>query len=129
MGIMPRYARHVHGIGSRFSTLTVGTQRQRAGTLAMIALMLVLPVARLSASAQSGDPAGASPAQDHAEVIAQGISALPDGDLAWRLVSAQAQPVGEAGGVQRALGFNVAGDGALLVTDNGSGSRVRLGAG
>src|SRR3954470_21638587 len=112
MGIMPRYARHVHGIVSRFSTFTIGTQRQRVGTLAMIALMLVLPVARLSASAQSGDAAGASPAQDHAAVIAQGISRLPDGDLAWRLVSAQAQPIGDAVGVERAFGFTVAGDSA-----------------
>jgi hypothetical protein len=126
---MPRCVRHVHDIVSRFSTSTIGIQRRTIGTLAMIALMMALPVARLGVSAQGGDLEGASPAEDHAEVIAQGVGGLPAGDLAWRLVSAEAQPIGDAQGVARALGFNVAGDAALLVTDENNGSRTRLGAG
>src|SRR5215211_5286884 len=87
-------------------------------TMLMVALLLSVPLARMGASAQeSDDPNAPSPAEDHAEVIAQGIGAIPAEQVAWRLVEDTAEPVGEADFEARALGFAVATEDALLLAD------------
>ena len=49
--------------------------------------------------------------------------------MAWRVVQDTAEPLGEAGFEERALGFVIATDGALLLTDEGTGARVVLAPG
>jgi hypothetical protein len=99
-------------------------------TMLMVALLLSVPLARMGASAQeSDDPNAPSPAEDHAEVIAQGIGAIPAEQVAWRLVEDTAEPVGEADFEERALGFAVATEDALLLADEADGARTRLGRG
>jgi hypothetical protein len=67
--------------------------------------------------------------QPTASVIAQGVAALPPGEIVWRVVADLARPAAEAQFEERALGFAVAGDAPILLTDDGSGAQARLGAG
>jgi hypothetical protein len=87
-------------------------------------IALVRPVA-----AQEADAGAASAAGDHSEVIAQGVAAFAGGDMAWRLVEDTAEPVGEAAFEERALGFAVATENSLLLTDDPSGARTVLAPG
>ncbi len=68
-------------------------------------------------------------AGDNAEVVAQGIDSLPSGDIAWRIVEDTAETVGAAGYEERALGFAIATEDALLLTDEVTGARTRLASG
>lgn len=91
-----------------------------AGLLVAISLM------HLGASASAQD---ASLAGDHAEVIAQGVDSLAGDSMAWRVVRDSAPPAGEAGFEERALGFAIATDGSLLLTDDATGARTLLSPG
>src|SRR5215213_6060360 len=86
---------------------------------AAVLFALVRPVA-----AQELQPA--AEAGVNTEVVAQGISTFTGGEIAWRLVEDTAEPIGGAGFEERALGFAVAADGALLLTDDPSGARTLL---
>jgi hypothetical protein len=77
-----------------------------------------------SVSAQNATLAG-----DHAEVIAQGVDSLAGDSMAWRVVRDSAPPAGEADFEERALGFAIATDGALLLTDDATGARTLLSPG
>src|SRR5687768_7079330 len=84
--------------------------------IAFAMLLVALPFSRATTTrAQELQPASA--AGENIEVIAQGISAFGGGEIAWRLVEDTAEPIGEAGFEERALGFAVATDGAILLTD------------
>jgi hypothetical protein len=105
-----------------------GVSRQAAvAALTLALLVMSLPLARIDARAQELN--APSVAGDHAEVIAQGVASFSSGELAWRLVEDTAEPLGEADFEERALGFAIATDGALLLTDDPTGARTRLAPG
>jgi len=115
---------------SLFSNATRGhfaSRRSAAIGLTFALLFLALPLARIGAFAQGfGQP---SVAGDNAEVIAQGVASLPYEKAAWRLVEDTAEPLGEATFEDRALGFAIAIEGGLLLTDNPSAARTVLSPG
>jgi hypothetical protein len=81
-----------------------------------------------SSAARQAD-SGFSPASGPAQVIAQGVVALPEGDAVWRTVRTRALLPPDAPFEERALGFVLASSGPLLLVDQGSGTQVRLGTG
>src|SRR5215208_1420842 len=95
--------------------------------IAFAMLLVALPFSRASttrAQELEGDSAG-----DNTEVVAQGIAPFAGGEIAWRLVEDTAEPIGGAGFEERALGFAVATEGTLLLTDDPSGARTLLAPG
>jgi hypothetical protein len=70
-----------------------------------------------------------SPASGPAQVIAQGVVELPDGDAVWRIVRTRALMPEDAPFEERPLGFVLAAAGPLLLIDQETGEQVRLGAG
>ena len=65
----------------------------------------------------------------HAQVVAQGVVALPEGDVAWRAVRGRAGSVADAPFAARPLGFVLATGEALLLADGETGEQARLGPG
>src|SRR5690606_7862808 len=66
-----------------------------------------------------------SPAVGRAQVITQGIAALPDGDYVMRIVRRTAPALGDAKIGRRALGFALATDEPILITEvTGDGDDV-----
>src|SRR5215218_9323243 len=97
-------------------------------SLFAFALLVTLPLSRATTTrAQELQPA--SVAGENTEVVAQGISTFTGGEMAWRLVEDTAEPIGEAAFEERALGFAVATEGTLLLTDDPSGARTLLAPG
>src|SRR5215218_2274573 len=78
--------------------------------------------------AGQADP-GFSPASGPAQVIAQGVVALPEGEAVWRTVRTRALLPQDAPFEERPLGFVLASSGPLLLVDQESGTQVRLGRG
>jgi hypothetical protein len=70
-----------------------------------------------------------SPAQGHAEVIAQGAVKLPKGQAAWRVEAYPAFLPGAAPMLKRPLSFLVADKDPILVTEGKSGDMTRLAGG
>lgn len=95
--------------------------------LALASLMALLPFAA-TALLQLG-PDAPSPATGHAQVIAHGVSALPAPRLAWRIVEDTAEPRDQALAEERALGFALADQQAILVYDQLTAGQSRLGSG
>ena len=86
--------------------------------LALLAAPLVGVVAR-----QVADLSGPSPARGDARVVAQGVAAVgEEGNLVWRLVRYTAAPRGEAVATRHPLGFLIASDGGLLLSDAPAGT-------
>src|SRR5215217_4918685 len=81
-----------------------------------------------SGAARQAD-AGFSPASGPAQVIAQGVVALPEGDAVWRTVRTRALLPQDAPFEERPLGFVLASSGPLLLVDQESGEQIRLGTG
>lgn len=92
----------------------------------MVVAMLLSPMATLGL--QPTLPDGPSPAEGPAEVIAQGVAALPD-QAAWRVVRDTAEPLETAVPEERALGFALADQDAIVVNDLTYGTQARLAAG
>jgi hypothetical protein len=95
-------------------------------------LILVIVAALWGANplrSEAQDSIGYSPASGHAAVIAQGVVAMPAGDVVWRTVRARALESDAAPFEERALGFVLATSGPLLLTDQATGNQVRLGIG
>ena len=97
---------------------------------ALLAALLVVGAptagAALRALQAADDP---SPAQGHAEVIAQGVAILPADEVAWRVVIDTAEPEDEAEIQERALGFALAEEDAVLINDSSFGTQTRLATG
>ncbi len=70
-----------------------------------------------------------SPASGPAQVIAQGVAALPAGDAVWRTVRTRAALPADAAFEERPLGFVLASTGPMLLVDEATGEQVRLGRG
>ncbi|HET7095261.1 MAG TPA: hypothetical protein VFI22_17360, partial [Thermomicrobiales bacterium] len=81
------------------------------------------------ASAQTEQPAGASPASGTAQVAAQGVAPLPGGDVVWRVVAEPAAPASQASAVDGRPGFVLADQGTLVVEGATTGDESRLDAG
>ena len=97
-----------------------------AGLLVAI-LLLGAPVA--AGVLRQPAPDDPSPAQGHAEVIAHGVAPMPDDELAWRVVADTAALPDDADRAERALGFVLAAEDALLLNDLDSRAQTRLAAG
>jgi hypothetical protein len=70
-----------------------------------------------------------SPATGHAQVIAQGVAELPNIPVIWRVAKLDAQPAAQAGVFERVLGFALADQATVLVTDGTTGDEMRLAPG
>lgn len=104
-----------------------GRRRSITPVVALLALALVAPAAALPLPQIAPD--APSPAQGHAQVIAHGLAAMPADEVAWRIVG-DAAPLPEDAEVEDyALGFALAGRGAMLLNDADDAGRVRLAAG
>lgn len=103
------------------------TTRRHVFLATIFSLILsLLPMSRLVAGAETASPKADNP---NADVIAQGVATLPADQIAWRLVQDTAEPLGGAIFEERALGFAIATDDALLLTNEIDGSRIRLAPG
>lgn len=91
-------------------------------------LLFVTPVgADLLRQIGLGD---ASPANDHAAVIAQGVAPMPEGDLVLRVVADAASTDNvESADPRRAVGFLLAGGDTIAVNDADTVSQMNLSTG
>jgi Bacterial TSP3 repeat len=110
------------------ATTFAGRGRWRLGALTLLVLALAgaptwAMAARLVSLAQEG------PATGHAQVVAQGVAALPTGEIVWRVAYHEARLPEDAPRVERDLGFLVADQGPVLLTDEGAGTRTHLAPG
>lgn len=98
--------------------------------IARLVALLVLAATGLlgigPALAQLDDTA--SPARGSASVIAQGVAALPAGELGWRVTLASAVPETDSA-ARNAPGFILADQGALLLNHLDAETQTRLAAG
>ena len=70
-----------------------------------------------------------SSATGTSQVVAQGVVAMPEGDLRWDVTARTAPPPANASPMTGSLGFLVVTEGVLLVEDGETGEQVRLPAG
>lgn len=101
----------------------------RQGLIGLVVVLAVLAgpigvMARLQATLD-----GPSPAQDHAQVIAQGVAGMPGDQVAWRVVVDEAEALDVAELEGRALGFALADADAIVVNDVTYGTQTRLAPG
>lgn len=97
-------------------------------TLALLALLLA-PNPRAIGVAAGARAQERSPAQGHAQVIAQGVAAMPADSVVWRAVRGLAPPAAEAPLVELSLGFLLAEGGPVLASGEGEGDQTRLAPG
>lgn len=122
---MPRHAPCACGRRSPGSAAGV---RKRAAPIVLLLALIFSLCGVTSAGARQADT-GYSPASGPAQVIAQGVSALPAGDVVWRTVRTRALLPPDAPFEERPLGFVLASSGPLLLADQQSGEQIRLGRG
>lgn len=94
--------------------------RHRLGRWSIALFVLAAAPAGLIA-AQQVIVQDVSPAQGAAQVVAQGLSELPEGELVWRIVERQALPRGEAQPGERVTSYVIARDESILLTDVNNG--------
>jgi hypothetical protein len=100
---------------------------RRHGASAALLISLVLVLAPRVAAQGAADVAF-SPASGTAQVIAQGVAPLPEGNVVWRTVRARALPVAGAPFEAQPLSFVLATTGPLLLTSE-DGAQTQLGKG
>ncbi len=100
---------------------------RRLGVSMALLITLVLILAPQVAAQDAADVAF-SPASGTAQVIAQGVAPLPEGNVVWRTVRARALPLADAPFEAQPLSFVLATTGPLLLT-NEDGSQIQLGTG
>ena len=101
------------------------TRRPGAFSALIIALLLFLPP---WAAAQDAADVTFSPASGTAQVIAQGVAPLPEGNVVWRTVRARALPIADAPFEVQPLSFVLATTGPMLLTSE-DGAQIQLGTG
>jgi hypothetical protein len=112
----------------RHACVAAGAQRFATPIVLIFSLVFSLFGFIPSGAARQVDP-GFSPASGPAQVIAQGVVALPEGDAVWRTVRTRALLPQDAPFEERPLGFVLASSGPLLLVDQESGEQIRLGSG
>ncbi len=99
--------------------------------IALLCLLFAIPAG--VATARQLAPASTSPATGHAQVVTQGIALFTDQEMVWRVVERTAQPRWDAKAMRSVLGFVLASDEPVLLTniveDNKKHDVARLGAG
>jgi hypothetical protein len=113
------------GCGRRVSAATV----RKTATQVVLIVTLAFSLFGIVPSGAAQADLGFSPASGPAQVIAQGVVALPEGDAVWRTVRTRAPLPEDAPFEERPLGFVLASSGPLLLVDQASGTQVRLGTG
>src|SRR5215207_8229993 len=103
--------------------------RKTAPTIVLMLTLVLSLFGVVPAGVVGQADSGFSPASGPAQVIAQGVAALPEGDAVWRTVRTRASLPQDALFEERPLGFVLAPSGPLLLVDQQSGEQVRLGAG
>jgi hypothetical protein len=93
--------------------------------LAVVASVAVAPLARAFFQV----PDEPSPATGTAQVVAQGVVAIPNGDLRWEIRERNAPPPANAAAMTSGLGFLVVTQEVLLVEDSDTGVQIRVPAG
>jgi hypothetical protein len=101
------------------------TRHLGAFTALLLSLALFLAP---QVAAQDAAEVTFSPASGTAQVIAQGVAPLPEGNVVWRTVRARALPLADAPFAARPLSFVLATTGPLLLT-NEDGTQTQLGTG
>lgn len=95
---------------------------------ATVGLILALAIGG-SVTAQTVLPPDFSPVSGDAAVIAQGVADLSADEVVWRTSRARVGTPEDEPFEPRPLGFVVAADGPLLLTNQDTGERIRLGPG
>lgn len=100
-----------------------------AALSALVIALLVVGTPTAAAVLQQLTADAPSPAEGHAQVIAQGVSGMPADSIAWRVVTDTAELQEDAPIEERALGFALADEEAIVVNDLSFGTQARLGTG
>ncbi|MFT4039777.1 MAG: hypothetical protein QM692_16475 [Thermomicrobiales bacterium] len=99
----------------------------RHGLAAALLVGAAFGLAPLASAFQT--PADQSPESGTAQVVAQGVLQVGDGDLRWQVTDRVAQLPGNAEPIASDAGFLVVESGVLLLEDTQSGNQYRLPAG
>jgi len=118
----------MHPESFRQLCVTACTAKSTTPIILLLSLTFSLFAVVPSGAARQAD-SGFSPASGPAQVIAQGVVPLPEGDAVWRTVRTRAPLPQDSPFEERPLGFVLASSGPLLLVDQGSGEQVRLGTG
>lgn len=118
------FGRHMPG-----SEIRTAPRLAAVVTVVGLLALLATPVRGALLQAIQGAPDGPSPASGHANVIAHGVAEMPSERIAWRVVRDDAEPLNQAAPRERAVGFTLADEGAILVNDVSAGTQARLAAG
>src|SRR3954447_808887 len=118
----------------RFDRLTKpasGPHRLRTKSLLGTLLVLVMLLAGSSGALAllQTSVTGPSPAQGHAQVIADGVAGMPADQIAWRVVVDNAEKLDTAQPLSRPLGFALADQDAIVINDITLGTQNRLAPG
>jgi hypothetical protein len=97
------------------------------GAFSALLITLALCLAPQAVAQEAADVTF-SPASGTAQVIAQGVAPLPEGNVVWRTVRARALPLADAPFEAQPLSFVLATTGPLLLT-NEDGAQIQLGTG
>jgi len=92
-------------------------------------LLAVLGIIGGGAAVVAQAPPDFAPASGGAQVVAQGVVALPEEEVVWRAVRGRAAGAAEAPFVERPLGFVLATGEPILLVDGATGAQTRLGTG
>jgi hypothetical protein len=112
--------------GALFETGGLSSRARIAITGASLAMTLVAAPAVTALMQLPDEP---SPESGTAQVVAQGVVGIGDGDLRWEVTEKTAPPPGNASPVTSELGFITVDSGVMLVEDLASGAQQRLPAG
>lgn len=111
----------------RYLRLHPGFLRKQGLALAVLTGVALGAAPLVDAFYQSATDA--SPESGTAQVVAQGVIDLGDGDLRWQVTDRVAELPGNAEPVESAEGFVIVQSGVLLMEDTKSGNQYRLPAG
>jgi hypothetical protein len=93
----------------------VNLRRLASPRLVLLALLVSVPVG--VATARQFVPVSNSPATGHAQVVTQGIASFSGDEMVWRVVQRTASPRWEAKANRTVLGFVLASDEPVLLTN------------
>jgi hypothetical protein len=115
-------------LGVAYRARSLGARGPRPGPIVrsagrVLSVWLLIGFVATAASAGAAAQAGS---EGEVGVLAQGVATPPPGQVAWRVVEDTAEAGGRAGFELRAVGFAIATEGAMRLTDQASGREVQL---